>query len=246
MIIRLMLPILLTLPILISCGQTNKHRSQQAAGELPMTEPSEATIETSLEAAPAISDSIEVIAGQSRKTCPTKSVSIEELEPELQYLCDQAQRQLSEDIHAGEKLDSLMAKVLLLPESFDYSFPLLTKREEPEYAWITILTSSDKRLKLYNYDVGGGTMRFYKTRYQYKKDDGQIVAGAFNKWELVETEVPEWYSAAYSNIKKYSKGYKMDGRLIFSSRDYADVTDSLSIEKILSEGQPVKPIQKHI
>src|SRR5262245_18737448 len=88
----------------------------------------------------------------------------------------------------SEMLASLL-KYTRVAGTLDYSFPKLSKE-------IDIVTSADKRFRIYTWDrLDGGTMHFFETVYQYRGDDGRVYSrGRFvNEAEHEEGSDPAGY-----------------------------------------------------
>ena len=89
------------------------------------------------------------------------------LEKELNILFDAKNNERDEKYK--ERFDSLLQVCLNDSNSFTYPFHDLKRSGK-----FNIMQSPDKKLRVYSYEDFGGTMKFYKSYIQYKRN-GKII-----------------------------------------------------------------------
>ena len=124
------------------------------------------------------------------------------LEKELNILFDAKNNERDEKYK--ERFDSLLQVCLNDSNSFTYPFHDLKRNGK-----FNIMQSPDKKLRVYSYEDFGGTMKFYKSYIQYKRN-GKII---------VEQLGDSIYPSLYYQIEMGKNEYKLYGYWQISSNE---------------------------
>lgn len=141
------------------------------------------------------------------------------LEKELNILFDAKNNERDEKYK--ERFDSLLQVCLNDSNSFTYPFHDLKRSGK-----FNIMQSPDKKLRVYSYEDFGGTMKFYKSYIQYKRN-GKIIIE-----QLGDSIYPfkGRYTPLYYQIEMGKNEYKLYGYWQISSNEIE--CDTIIINKM--------------
>ena len=141
------------------------------------------------------------------------------LEKELNILFDAKNNERDEKYK--ERFDSLLQVCLNDSNSFTYPFHDLKRSGK-----FNIMQSPDKKLRVYSYEDFGGTMKFYKSYIQYKRN-GKIIVE-----QLGDSIYPfkVRYTSLYYQIEMGKNEYKLYGYWQISSNEIE--CDTIIINKM--------------
>ena len=141
------------------------------------------------------------------------------LEKELNILFDAKNNERDEKYK--ERFDSLLQVCLNDSNSFTYPFHDLKRSGK-----FNIMQSPDKKLRVYSYEDFGGTMKFYKSYIQYKRN-GKIIVE-----QLGDSIYPfkGRYTSLYYRIEMGKNEYKLYGYWQISSNEIE--CDTIIINKM--------------
>ncbi len=139
-----------------------------------------------------------------------------------------------------EEFGSLLRTYLREPSTFYYRLDSLETRENYRYDGSVIsYVAPDKSFKLWAYDDGGGTQRFYKNYIQYRKADGSVDFEPFYFFGLEGEEPVNWSNPIIYEVHPFKyEGVYYYVLLMSKVNSGADVCDYLTVARF-ENGQPI-------
>lgn len=146
------------------------------------------------------------------------------------YITQLSTHRVGESDDYNQPLFDYLIKVLnSQPNTLKESFSTLNNPSK-----LTIVTSADKRFRIYSWDdMDGGTMRSYSSIIQYKASDGIHAIALYNEaMDNPNNDTPSYF---YSNIytiktKSGKTVYLALRKAIFSTRDVSTGIQAFTIE----------------